>query len=85
MGHPVPVIGVLSYLHRMLSSLLNSSTIAFNKYKLVPRTKEGRFEHSNVDLEPVGSALIWVRGSGSRGIREKQEFKQQIFGGFVEN
>ena len=30
--------------------------------------------YSDVDPDPVGSAFIWVRGSGSRGIklREKQ-------------
>ena len=36
---------------------------------------------SDLDPDPVGSAFIWVCGSGSRGIklREKAEFNQQIF------
>ena len=41
-----------------------------------------RVNISDVDLDPVGSAFIWVRGSVSQGykIKGKSEFNQQICG-----
>ena len=32
----------------------------------------------HVDPDPVGSAFILVRGSGSKGIKWREEFSQQI-------
>ena len=49
------------------------SRISKNKYIPIDGT-------SDVDPDPVGSEFIWVRGSGSRGI--KAEFNQQNVWGF---
>ena len=37
------------------------------------------------DVEPVGSAFIWVRGSGSRGIKLRESLTKKILVVFWEN